>query len=179
MDFGLFTIDLNQPLANYYFVFPTCLVAVALMWLLANGHLGRAMQAVRIDPERAEFLGIDVWRIRVFAFTISGAFAAIAGALLAPWGQIVTPGYVNWLHSAQPIFATLLGGAAFFWGPVVGVIGLSTLNYFTRTFAGLSEVLIGASLLAVVLLAPQGILGTQRRRAERESGATPEHTHAS
>ncbi|MBZ6078474.1 branched-chain amino acid ABC transporter permease [Microvirga puerhi] len=170
MNFGLFTVDLNRPLANYYFVLFVCLVAVGLMWLLVKGHLGRAMQAVRIDSERAEFIGIDAWRIRVFAFTISGAFAAVAGALLAPWGQIVTPEYVNWLHSAQPIFATLLGGAGFFWGPVVGIVGLSALNYFTRTFTGLSEVLVGASLIAVVLVAPQGILGTLRQLAKRRKG---------
>ena len=71
------------------------------------------------------------------------AWAILAGALLAPWGQIVTPDYVNWLHSTQPIFATLLGGAGFFWGPIVGVIGLSAVNYFTRTFAGLSVIAIG------------------------------------
>jgi branched-chain amino acid transport system permease protein len=172
MDFGLFVLDLNDPTANYYFVFSISLIAIGLMWLLVNGHLGRAMQAVRIDPERAAFVGIDIWRTRVFAFTISGAFAAVAGALLPPWGQIVTPDYVNWLHSAQPIFATLLGGVGFFWGPAVGVIGLSALTYFTRTFAGVSEMLIGASLLAVVLLAPQGILGAVKlvlRRSRREA----------
>lgn len=163
IEFGLFTLDLNQPLQNYYFVFAVCLIAVGLMWLLLHGHLGRAMQAVRIDPERAAFVGINVWRTRVFAFTVSGAFAALAGVMLAPWGQIVTPGYVNWLHSAQPIFATLLGGAGSFWGPLIGILGLSALNYFTRTFAGLSEVLIGASLLVIVLLAPDGVLGFVRR----------------
>jgi branched-chain amino acid transport system permease protein len=171
MNFGFFDLDLNKPLVNYYFVFTICLIAVGLMWLLVRGHLGRAMKAVRIDSERAGFVGIDAWRIRVFAFTVSGAFAALAGALLAPWGQIVTPEYVNWLHSAQPIFATLLGGAGFFWGPVVGIVGLSALNYFTRTFAGLSEVLIGASLIAVVLIAPQGILGSLRQLLMRRSGA--------
>lgn len=167
MDFGLFVIDLNHGLTNYYFVFAVCLVAVGLMWLLVNGPIGRAMQAVRLDPERAAFVGIDVWRVRVFAFTISGAFAAVAGSLLAPWGQIVTPDYVNWLHSAQPIFATLLGGVGFFWGPVVGILGLTALNYFTRTFVGVSEMLIGASLLAVVLVAPQGILGALRQALRR------------
>jgi len=173
MNFWLFSVDLRQPLVNYYFVFTVCVLAIGLMWLLVNGHLGRAMRAVRIDPERAAFVGIDVWRVRVLAFTISGAFAATAGALLAPWGQIVTPDYVNWLHSAQPMFASLLGGAGFFWGPVVGVIGLSALNYLTRTFAGLSEVLIGGSLIIVVLLAPQGILGMLRHLAGRTGAEKP------
>ena len=163
INFGLFVLDLRKPLANYYFVFAACLIAVGLMWLLVNGPWGRAMLAVRIDAVRAEFVGINVWRVRVLAFTASGAFAAVAGALLAPWGQIVTPDYVNWLHSAQPIFATLLGGVGYFWGPVVGVLVLSALDYLTRTSPGLSELLIGGSLLVVVLLAPRGILGSVNR----------------
>lgn len=167
MSFGLFSVDLRNPLANYYFVFAITALSVGLMWLLVNGHFGRAMRAVRIDAERAEFIGIDVWRIRVFAFTASGAMAAVAGSLLAPWAQIVTPDYVNWLFSAQPIFATLLGGAGSFWGPVAGVLGLSALNYFTRTLPGLSEVVIGASLLAIVLVAPQGLLGALNKLARR------------
>lgn len=175
IDFGLFAVDLNRPLTNYYFVLVICLIAVGLMWLLVTGPLGRAMLAVRIDAERAAFVGIDVWRVRVVTFTISGAFAAIAGALLAPWGQIVTPDYVNWLQSAQPIFATLLGGAGFLWGPVVGVIGLSTLNYLTRTFAGMSEVLVGASLVIVVLLAPRGILGTLQQLLGRQGASSGRH----
>lgn len=177
MNFGLFVIDLNHPLTSYYFVLAIGLIATGLMWLLVNGHVGRAMQAVRIDPERAAFVGIDVWRVRVVSFTVSGAFAAVAGALLAPWGQIVTPDYVNWLHSAQPIFATLLGGVGFFWGPVVGVVALSALNYLTRTFVGVSEMLIGASLIGVVLLAPQGVLGALRqallRGRDSASGVRP------
>lgn len=167
MNFGLFAIDLNEPLQNYYFIFVVTFIAIALMWLLQHGHLGRAMQAVRVDPERAAFIGINAWRIRVFAFTVSGAFAALAGAMLAPWTQIVTPGYVNWVHSAQPIFATLLGGAGSFWGPLIGILALSALDYFTRTLAGLSEMLIGGSLLAIVLLAPEGILGFRRQLLER------------
>ena len=166
---GPLTLDLNNPVLCYYFVVTVGLLATGLIWLVVHGPLGRTMQAVRIDPERAAFVGIDVWRLRVVAFTLSGGFAAVAGYLLAPWAQIVHPDYVNWLASAQPIFATLLGGVGYFWGPVVGVLGLAALSYTTRTFVGLSEIIIGTSLLVVVLLAPRGILGavkdaTRRRR---------------
>lgn len=169
---GLFALDLNRPIVSYYFVLIVGLIAIGVIWLLVHGPLGRTMQAVRIDPERAAFVGIDVWRLRVVAFTLSGAFAALAGSLLAPWAQIVHPDYVNWLASAQPIFATLLGGVGYFWGPVVGVLGLAALNYMTRTFVGLSEIMIGASLLIVVLLAPQGILGALRDLIRRKRAGT-------
>ncbi|WP_172297161.1 branched-chain amino acid ABC transporter permease [Pseudoruegeria sp. HB172150] len=173
MEFGLFRIDMNDQVQAYYFLFVMSLLAVALMWLLLHGYVGRRMKAVAIDPERAAFVGIDVWRVRVFAFTIGGAFAAFAGCLLVPWAQIVTPDLVMWLHSAQPMLATLLGGAGFFWGPIIGVLVLSMVNYATRTFAGLSEVLVGGILLIVVLLAPQGIMGFLRRIVERSSTGKP------
>lgn len=176
VNLGIATLDMNNPLASYYYVITVGLVTIGLIWLVVHGPLGRTMQAVRIDPERAAFVGIDVWRLRVAAFTLSGGFAAVGGSLLAPWAQIVHPDYVNWLASAQPIFATLLGGVGYFWGPVVGVIGLALLNYGTRTFVGLSEILIGGSLLVVVLLAPQGILGALRdMMRRRRSGTAGEH----
>ena len=74
-----------------------------------------------------------------------------------------------WLHSAQPMLATLLGGAGSFWGPVLGVLSLVGINYATRTFVGLSEVLVGGVLLGVILLAPDGILGFVRRWRDRSN----------
>ena len=115
INLGIATLDLNNPLASYYFVIVIGLIAIALIWLGVHGPIGRTMQAVRIDPERAAFVGIDVWRLRVVAFTLSGGFAALAGSLLAPWAQIVHPDYVNWLASAAAL-STLLGGAGFFGG---------------------------------------------------------------
>lgn len=175
INLGVTTLNLANPLANYYFVIGVGLVTILLIWLVVHGPLGRTMQAVRIDPERAAFVGIDVWRLRVASFTLSGGFAAVAGSLLAPWAQIVHPDYVNWLASAQPIFATLLGGVGYFWGPVVGVLGLAGLNYFTRTFVGISEIVVGASLLVVVLVAPQGILGALWKAARRRKAAAGAH----
>ena len=164
----VFAVDMRDQIQAYYFILIMTVLAIVLMWLLLNGYLGRRMKAMRLDPERAAFLGVDIWRLRVFAFTISGSFAAFAGCLMVPWAQIVTPATVSWLHSAQPMLATLLGGAASFWGPFVGVIVMSAVGYLTRTYAGLSELLIGTCLLIVVLLAPQGILGLLRRRVVDE-----------
>ena len=64
--------------------------------------MGRVLVALRQDPVRVESLGIDVRRYRLLAFVISGAVAALAGALQAPWAQIVTPEAASYLHSTQP-----------------------------------------------------------------------------
>jgi len=159
IDFGLFALDLRPPAAFYYFILVSCgLVTAGLLWFV-SGRGGRSLLAVRIDGERAAFLGIDVWRKRVFAFTLAGAVGSFAGALSAPWAQIISTDSMSWFTSAQPMLATLLGGAGSFWGPVIGAFGLILLNYFTRTFVGLSEVMVGGVLLVVILLAPSGISG--------------------
>jgi branched-chain amino acid transport system permease protein len=133
-------------------------VSLAL-WAFVLGERGRALRSLAQDAERAAFVGIDVYRNRVLAFALSGGIAGLCGGLAAPWIQIVTPDMSHWSHSAQPMLNTLLGGAGVYWGPVVGAFAYSGLNYATRTFAGISELIIGVILLIVILIVPTGISG--------------------
>ncbi|MDI6028933.1 ABC transporter permease [Corticibacterium sp. UT-5YL-CI-8] len=172
VELGLFSVDLTSERAYFWFLAASCgLIALAL-WAYTLSRNGRILVTMRQDPTRAEFLGIDVRRHRLYAFVLSGAIASLTGGLYAPWAQIVTPDAASYLHSTQPMLNTLLGGSGFFWGPVVGSAIFSALGYATRTFAGLSELISGAVLILVVLAAPGGILGLgakfgrlRRRRA--------------
>jgi len=167
LDFGAFVIDLTAPGAYYYFILVVCAaVTAALLWLV-SGPRGRRLLAMRIDAERAAFLGIDVRRQRIAAFTLAGAIAALAGSLVAPCAQIIATDTMSWLNSAQPMLATLLGGTGSFWGPVLGAFALAFISYFTRGFAGLSEITVGGILLVVVLVAPAGIFGLAQTIARR------------
>ena len=167
LGFGSFTIDLVPLPHYYYFILFVCVTVTALLLWFVSGPRGRILLAVRIDPERAAFLGVNVRRQRIMAFTLAGAIAALVGAVVAPWAQIVSTDSMSWLSSAQPMLATLLGGAGSFWGPVIGTFGLALINYATRTFAGLSELTVGGVLLIVVMIAPAGILGLARSFSRR------------
>jgi len=81
------------------------------------------------------------------------------GALSAPLSQIVTPQVASITRSTEPMLHTLLGGAGFFWGPAVGTAIFAAIDYGTRTLAGLSEIIMGTTLLIVVLIAPGGAAG--------------------
>lgn len=164
-----FTLDLTSPTAYYYFILSVCALVTALLLWFVSGPRGRRLLAVRIDSERAAFLGVNVLHQRLLAFTLAGAIAALAGALVAPWAQIVSTDTMSWLTSAQPMLATLLGGAGSFWGPVIGAFSLTAVNYFTRTFVGLSEVMVGGVLLVIVMLAPAGIAGFVQAATRRFS----------
>lgn len=156
---GPLSVDLSPGDAYYYFIVLACAVLFAVLWWLNFSALGRSFQAVRQDPTRAAFLGIDVHGRRLLGFTLAGAVTGVAGGIFAPWTQIATPELAHWSQSANPILFTLLGGAAFFWGPLVGAILFSAIAWFLRAYTGATDLVTGALLLAVVLAVPGGVLG--------------------
>ncbi|VTU19146.1 LIV-I protein H [Variovorax sp. RA8] len=167
LDLGLLRIDLTSSSAYYWFLLVATVLITAFLWWLLHSRFGRTLQTVRQDAERAAFMGTHVARYRLAAFVISGAVAAVAGALYAPWSRIVTVEEVHWLASAQPMLNTLLGGVSSFWGPVVGAGLFAAITYATRTLVGLSELIVGTGLLAIILLAPNGAVGLWRSVEER------------
>lgn len=180
LDFGVLAIDLSRGDAYYGFIVIACAVLFCILWWLNFSALGRAMQAIRQDPTRAAFLGIDVHRHRLLGFVLAGAITGVAGGVFAPWTQIVTPELAHWSQSAYPILFTLLGGAAFFWGPLVGAVLFAALSWSLRAYTGATDLVTGALLLAVVLAVPGGVLGLlstigrrllPRRRAGPLAGA--------
>ncbi|MBX3539368.1 MAG: ABC transporter permease [Chelatococcus sp.] len=174
LDLGFITVGLQSTQNYFWFLFVVCGAMALGLWWLSAGPLGRMLRAVKQDPERTMFLGINVGRYRLTAFAISGAVATLAGALQAPWVQIVTPEAGNYLVSMQPMLSSLLGGAAFFWGPVVGTVLFFILAEATRALAGLSEIVTGGVLLLLVMLAPDGVLGIIGRFRSRKQEATSE-----
>lgn len=163
IELGGLKLDFSAGDSFYYFIVIACALLIALVrWVIATSF-GRALQAVKQEPERAEFLGIPVRRHRWCIFVFAGFTTAMAGALVAPWTQIVTPDLAHWSNSTNPILYTLLGGSAYFWGPVLGAVLLSAVFYLTRTLVGISDLVTGLLLLSVVLALPGGVLGLLAR----------------
>ncbi|GGA75368.1 branched-chain amino acid ABC transporter permease [Nitratireductor aestuarii] len=160
VSFIFFELNLKSGPAYYWFICAFAVVMLGICWWLSHGPLGRRLQAVRYDIERASFVGIDVHRNRLLAFVISGAVAACAGAVYAPWAQIVTPELSGMIRSTQPILFTLLGGLHSFWGPVVGAFAFMGIDYATRTLIGIQEIITGGILLGVILVFRGGIVGS-------------------
>ncbi len=164
---GFAVLDLTSAQAYYWFLLATILLATAGLWWLLHGRYGRIFQVIREDAERATFLGTNVAGYRILAFVISGAVAAFSGALYAPWTRIVTLEEVHWLQSLQPMLYTLLGGVGSFWGPAIGAAVFAAIGYYTRTYSGLYEVIVGGMLIAIILVAPSGVVGMYRKLRAR------------
>jgi branched-chain amino acid transport system permease protein len=173
LDLGFMSIDLGRGDNYYYFITIMCgLLAIGLWWV-KHGRIGRVFKSIQQDAERASFLGINVQAYRISSFAIASGTTAIAGALYAPWLQLLTPELAHWTFSARPILYTLLGGVQSYWGPAVGALVFAVLEYGTRTLHGLSEIVIGSILLLVVLAFPGGLMGGFSRLRRRSRLAVP------
>lgn len=170
VDLGLASLHVSDSLSFYYLIVVVGALLTTVLWYATNSQFGRILKAIRQEPERAAFLGVNVQSFRLAAFVVAGAVTGMAAALLGPWSQIVTPELGHWVQSTKPILNAMLGGAGFFWGPALGAVLFAILTYMTRTLAGISELVTGGLLLVVVVAIPGGLMGLAQRLISRAKG---------
>jgi branched-chain amino acid transport system permease protein len=151
----------------YYYVLAVFAIAVAVMWVIVHSPFGKALQAIRDNEIRAEFIGIRIRRYRLVAFVISGVFTGIAGALWAPLNGLASPDVLIWTFSGEIVFMTVLGGFRNFVGPIVGAIAFTYLKTYAVGFTTYWQLLLGVVLVALVLALPTGIMGAAESVAAR------------
>ncbi|MBP6899560.1 MAG: branched-chain amino acid ABC transporter permease [Burkholderiaceae bacterium] len=150
-------ISFGPQIQVYYLIALYCFVSTAAMFALTRTPLGRMLNAVRDNPERVEFIGYDTQMVRFLAFMISGFFSGIAGGLGALNFEIVTAEVVGAARSGAYLLFVFLGGATFFFGPILGavlmVIALVLLSELTKAWL----LYLGLVFLLMVMYAPGGI----------------------
>jgi branched-chain amino acid transport system permease protein len=141
----------------YYLIAFWCLASMALMYAWSHTPLGRIANAVRDNPERAEFIGYDTQRVRWLTLIISAFFAGIAGGLSMINFEIVTAENVGALRSAYVLIATFVGGVGFFFGPIIGAV---VFTFFVVALSGYTnawQFYLGLFFVLMVMYAPGGI----------------------
>ncbi|MBA3592427.1 MAG: branched-chain amino acid ABC transporter permease [Pseudomonadota bacterium] len=150
-------ITFGPQIQVYYLIALYTFVAVAAMFAFTRTPLGRMLNAVRDNPERVEFVGYDTQKVRYFAFIIAGFFAGISGGLAALNFEIVTAEVVGAARSGAYLLFTFLGGATFFFGPIIGavlmVLAFVLLSEYTQAWL----LYLGLVFLFMVMYAPGGI----------------------
>ena len=152
-----FGISFGPQIQVYYLIAAYCFVSTALMFALTRTPLGRMLNAVRDNPERVEFIGYSTQRVRYLAFMISGFFAGIAGGLGALNFEIVTAEVVGALRSGAYLLFVFLGGATFFFGPIIGGILLVVAGVLLSEWTKAWLLYLGLIFLFMVMYAPGGI----------------------
>ncbi|MBC5786261.1 branched-chain amino acid ABC transporter permease [Ramlibacter sp. USB13] len=141
----------------YYLIAVYTFVCTAAMFAFTRTPLGRIINAVRDNPERVEFIGYDTQKVRYIVFILSAFFAGISGGLAALNFEIVTSEVVSAPRSGAYLLFTFLGGATFFFGPIIGgvlmVLAFVLLSEFTKAWL----LYLGLVFLFMVMYAPGGI----------------------
>ena len=141
----------------YYLIAAYTFVCVALMYAFTRTPLGRILNAVRDNPERVEFIGYNTQMVRYLAFVLAGFFAGISGGLAAIQFEIVTAEVVGPIRSGGYLLFTFLGGATFFFGPIIGgvlmVLAFVLFSEITKAWL----LYLGLVFLFMVMYAPGGI----------------------
>ncbi|HLX81441.1 MAG TPA: branched-chain amino acid ABC transporter permease [Burkholderiales bacterium] len=141
----------------YYLIALWCLASMALMYAWSHTPLGRMANAVRDNPERAEFVGYDTQKVRWLTLIISAFFAGIAGALGCINFEIVTAENVSAVRSGGVLLAAFIGGVGFFFGPIIGacvfVYFVVALSDHTKAW----QLYLGLFFILTVMFAPGGI----------------------
>ena len=141
----------------YYLVAVWCFLCIVAMFALTQTPLGRMANAVRDNPERAEFVGYDTQKVRFIQLVLASFFAGVSGALSCINFEIVSAENVSPLRSGGVLIATYIGGVPFFLGPILGAI---VFIFFVVALSGFTKawlLYLGLFFVTMVVYAPGGI----------------------
>ena len=152
-----FGITYGPQIQLYYLIAFYTFICTGLMFAFTRTPLGRMLNAVRDNPERVEFVGYYTQKVRYLSFIIAAFFAGISGGLAALNFEIVTSEVVSGYRSGAYLLFTFLGGATFFFGPILGgilmVLAFVLLSEFTKAWL----LYLGLIFLFMVMFAPGGV----------------------
>ncbi len=143
----------------YFLIAFWVLVSTFLMYLFTQTPVGKMANAVRDNPERAEFVGYSMRWVRFVSFCAAGFFAGIAGGLFAINFEILTELNLNLNASFTVLLATYIGGVGFFLGPIVGAILFTLLQTVIGLKTDLWALYTGIVFILTVMFLPAGITG--------------------
>ena len=166
-------INLADATSLYWFSCVVGIVCLLLIRYILQSPYGYTLRMVRDNADRARFLGIDVWRVRLYAFVLASSFAGVGGMLMAMFVSGAFPEFTYWTMSGEAVFMIMMGGLHVFIGPIVGAALLLLFNdVITRTteYHGLA---LGIIVLVFALGFKRGITDVvvQLFRSARGKGA--------
>lgn len=154
-----FGLNFGPQIHVYYLIAAWCLLCMVAMYAFTRTPLGRMCNAVRDNPERAEFVGYSTQMVRFIAFCAAGFFAGVAGGLAAIHYEIVTSSVVGAVPSGFVLLMAYIGGIAFFIGPIIGAVLMTALQISLSDYTGAWMLYVGLMFVLVVMYAPWGLAG--------------------
>ena len=154
----------------YYYVLALFAVLGAVMWRITESPFGLHLRAIRENSNKAAYVGVQIFRMRLAAFVISAIYGGVGGPILAVTTGLADPELAYWTHSGNLVFMAVLGGSGTFVGPVIGALEIVTLQDIVMTITQYWRFVMGAVLVLLVIFLPQGISGAFKMLFSRQGG---------
>lgn len=167
--FGTTLVDLGQRLHLYYAVLATLFATYALIALLLGSRFGHALAGIRVNEQRMRAAGFATTPYKLAAFVIAGAFAGLAGLLLAVKDGAVNPELLSWHESGAVLLMVIFGGIGSLRGAVIGAVAFTLLKELFQSEALLGplashwQLTLGLTIIAFVAALPRGLIGLGAR----------------
>lgn len=155
--FGI--IDLNEMRSIYYFVFAITVGGIWMIYRVVNSPFGKVLAAIKENENRMISLGYDVARSKIIVFSISAAFAGMAGSTKALVLQFASLADVHWMMSGEIILMALVGGVNVFLGPAFGAAFIVSLQQKLSGAGSWIEVIVGLIFVVCVMAFRRGLFG--------------------
>ena len=150
-------ITYGSQLQVYYLIAGWCLICAMGMFALTQTPLGRMANAVRDNPERAQFVGYNPTRVRWLMMALAGFFAGIGGGLAAINYEIVTAETLGVMASGNVVLMAFIGGIGHFWGPILGAMLVTLLQSALSNYTQAWLLYFGLFFLAIIMFSPGGM----------------------
>ena len=154
-----FGITYGPQIQVYYLIAIWCFIAMVAMYAITKTPFGRMSNAVRDNPERAEFVGYNTQRVRWLAFSLSAMFAGAAGSLHALNYENIGFESVSAIQSGAVLFMVYIGGIGHFLGPIIGTVLLVILDSTLADYTEAWLLYLGIVFVVIVMTAPGGLAG--------------------
>ena len=150
-------LDLVNPTDLYWFAVVVGVGSLLAMRYILQSPFGYTLRMVRDNPDRAKFLGVNVWRVKLLAFVLAGGFAGVGGIIMALLVAGAFPEFTYWTMSGEAVFMVLMGGVNTFIGPVLGAALLLGFNEIITRVTEHHGLALGAIILLFALVFKHGI----------------------
>jgi branched-chain amino acid transport system permease protein len=149
---------------GYYLVFVVLTLACVLaIYAMLRSPLGIFMRAIKDDELRAQSLGIDTTRVKTLVFTVSSAFAGLAGAVYAHYVVVLSPQIADFSEMAKLVIMTVVGGLGTFAGPLIGAAPIQILNSYLAKYGEWDMVIFAIAVIAIMRANMGGLVALPQR----------------
>ncbi|HZW36897.1 MAG: branched-chain amino acid ABC transporter permease [Deltaproteobacteria bacterium] len=164
IDFGFFQLDLMDIRSTYYLVLAVVALSFLFLRRMVQSPLGKVFVAIRENEERARLIGYDVRFHKLLSFVIAGGLSGLAGGLYSVSLKYASATFLHWSVSGHAVVYTIVGGAGTLLGPALGAGLIMSLEHYLVNLLQATDLVVGAVLVFMLLLAPRGIVGLAQGR---------------